>query len=335
MKNVSAKVGGWLLKWIVSVLLILLPVSYYFQFVVAKPAEVKAIISDAGVYDKVASSLIDQTVSQIKSGPQSNEIPLTDPKIAQIFKNSVSPEDTKKYTETTIDSIYALLEGGGDQLAGIIDYSANKNKIIDELGSYTAERLNTLPVCTYSQMREVANYNTFNTPCRPIGTNTAQLVDQLKAELRTSQTPLSKDTLVIKDTAVGKIFSENGSKYTTYYSFAKKAFWVNLMLAVISLSAFLYIHRRRKHQAIYSVMIKSAVSLIVLASLSLLFFSKNPSNVFLRQNEFGKDIVLPVGYGFVSKFAHIEYTLAVIYLAGALIAWLLFRKVKSEASQPK
>ncbi len=335
MKSGFRKIGDWSLGWVVSVLLILLPVTYYFQFVVAKPVQVKAILNDAGVYDKVASSLIDQTVSQIKSNPQSNEIPLNDPRIAEIFKKSVSPEDTKKYTETTIDSIYILLEGKGSQLAGVIDYSANKNKIIDELGAYTTERLNSLPVCTYAQMREVANYNTFNAPCRPIGTTTSQLVEQLKTELRTSNTPLSKDSLVIKDTAVGKIFGEKGNKYTTYYSFAKKGFWINLTLLIVFLTVFLYVHRRRKHQAIYSVMIKSAVSLIVLASLSLLFFSKNPSNVFLRQNEFGRDVVLPVSYGFVSRFAYIEYTLAVIYLAGALVAWLLFRRLKNGVSQPK
>ena len=335
MNNVPAMVGDWLLVWVVSILLILLPASYYFQFVVAQPEQVKKIINDSGVYDKAASSLVDQMVAQIKSNPKASEIPINDPRIAQIFKDSVSPEDTKRFTEIAINSIYNLINSEQTNTSTVIDYSANKNKVINQLGDYAGERLNALPVCSYAQMREVASYNTFNAPCRPIGTTTAQLVEQLKLELKASQTPLAKDTVEIKDTTLGKLINDKQNQYAKYYVFAKNAFWINLCLLLVFFSGLLYVHRKRKHQVIYSVMIKSAISLVVLAVISLLFFSKNPSNVFLRQNEFGRDVVLPVSYAFVSKFAFIQFTLAGIYLLVALGAWIWFRKFKTGVAGPK
>ena len=336
MQNVLGRIGDWVLGWIMSILLILLPTSFYFQFVITQPAEVKLIIKNSHVYDKIASSFIDQMTSQIKSSPESNELPLNDPRIAEIFKTSISPSDTQKYTEITIDSIYALLDGKSSGVAGVIDYSSNKNAIIEQLGNYSGERLNTLPKCTYAQMRQISEqYNTFNTPCIPIGSSVGQLTDQLKAELRTSQTPLAKDSLVIKDTALGKFITERSQKYQTYYSLAKKAFWVNLALAVLVLAGYIYRHRRRKQQAIYGIMLKNAITLAFLASISLFLFSKNPSNSMLGQNAFGKDVVLPIGYGFVSKFAHIEYTIGAIYLVLAIVAWILFKKIKKPVSGPK
>ena len=153
--------------------------------------------------------------------------------------------------------------------------------------------------------------------------------------VKASQTPLAKYTLFIKDTTLGKLINDKQNQYAKYYVFAKNAFWINLCLLLVFFSGLLYVHRKRKHQVIYSVMIKSAISLVVLAVISLLFFSKNPSNVFLRQNEFGRDVVLPVSYAFVSKFAFIQFTLAGIYLLVALGAWIWFRKFKTGVAGPK
>lgn len=334
MKSVLIKMGDWLLNWLIAFLIILLPVTYYFQFIITQPDQVKTIVRNTGIYDKLVGAIVDQTVSEIKKN-QPTDLPLQDPRITAIFKNSISPESSGKYVEVLIDGVYRWLNSPNDRLEGIIDYSDSKIKIVDQLVIYAQERTAGLPPCSLAQMRSVGNdYNILNTPCLPQGTNVENLTNQLREQLNRSDTPLSKDRINLADTGIGQALTK-AQTYKTYFKMAQKVFWINLIIFILLLSGFLYRHRNRKLRAIYSASLKNAIALVVLATVTLLLYSKNPSNSLLGQNQFGKDIILPLGYGFVSKLAYIQYAFATILGLAGLTSWVILKKSKKPVSSPK
>lgn len=334
MPSILIKIGDWLLNWLIAFLIILLPITYYFQFVITQPDQVKTIIQGTGVYDKLVGAIVDQTISEIKKN-QPTDLPLQDPRIAQIFKNSISPESSQRYVEVLIDGVYGWLNSPNDRLDGVIDYTESKVKIVNQLVAYTQERTAGLPQCSLAQMRSVGNdYNILNTPCLPQGTSVENLTNQLREQLNRSDTPLSKDRINLADTGIGQALTK-AQAYKTYFKLAQKVFWINLIIFILVLGGFLYRHRNRKLRAIYSTSLKNAIALVVLATVTLLLYSKNPSNSLLGQNQFGKDIILPLGYGFVSKLAYIQFAFATILgLAGA-VSWIILRKSKKPVSSLK
>ncbi len=332
MKGVLIRAGDWLLNWLIAFLIILLPVTYYFQFVITQPNQVKTIIHDTGIYEKLVGAIVDQAVSEIKNN-RPTDLPLQDPRITAIFKNSISPESSQRYVEVLIDGVYKWLNSPSDRLDGIIDYSESKTKIVDQLVVYAQERTSGLPLCSLAQMRSVgSDYNILNTPCLPQGTTAENLTNQLREQLNRSDTPLSKDRINLADTGIGQALTK-AQTYKTYFKLAQKVFWINLIIFILVLCGFLYRHRKRKLRAIYSASLRNTIVLVIIATVTLLLYSKNPSNSLLGQNQFGKDIILPLGYGFVSKLAYIQYAFAVILGITGLVSWILLKKSKKPTSQ--
>lgn len=331
MSNILTKIGDWLLNWVIAVLILLLPVTYYLQFVITQPDQVKTIVYNTGIYNKLVGTIVDQTVSNIKK-ESPTDLPLQDPRVTAIFKNSISPESTQKYVEVLIDGIYGWLNGPNDRLNGIIDYSETKVRIVDQLVMYAQERTAGLPHCSLAQMRSVGNdYNILNTPCVPIGTNVENLTSQLKDQLSRSDTPLAQSRVNLADTEIGQSL-EKARSYKTYFAVAKKAFWINLGIFILVLGGFLYRHRSRKLRAIYSTGVRNALGLAVIATITLLLYSKNPSNSVLGQNQLGKDVILPLGYGFVSKLAYIQYVFATILAIAGITSWIVLKRSKKPVS---
>lgn len=325
MKSALIKIGDWLLNWLVAFLIITIPLAFYFQFVITKPDQVKSVIKDSGVYDKIVPAVINQTVSEMKN-PSPNELPINDPKIQAIFISAIDAESTRTYVETAIDSIYAWLDSPDNSISGAIDYSKSKQNIIDQLVNYAGERASSLPQCTPAQTKAVSvEFNAFNTPCRPIGMDAKTLAEQLQKDLNRSDTPLAKDKFEFNDSGLGKL-GEKGDKYKSYYSLAKNAFWIVMAIFLLVFAGLVYRYRKKKLRAIYITSFKNAIGLAIIATFTIVLYSKNPSNSFMAQNPLGKDVVMPLGYAFVAKLAYIQYAFAVGLLAIATAGWAIEKR---------
>lgn len=334
MGNAFKKIGDWLLNWFVAFLIIILPVAFYFQFVITKPDQVKQVVRDSGVYNKLVPAIINQTVSEMKSTAP-NELPLNDPKIQEIFVSSIDAQSTQTYAETAIDSIYAWLSSPSDNISGTIDYSKSRQTIIEQLVGYAGKRAESLPQCTPAQSRAVATeFNAFNTPCRPIGLDAKALAEQLNKELSRSDTPLAKDKFEFTNSGFGGI-GEKSDKYKSYYRLASNAFWIVLAIFVLVFAGLIYRYRNKKLRAIYVTSLKNAIGLAIIATFAIVLYSKSPSNAIMEQNPIGKDVVMPLGYAFVAKLAYIQYAFAVGLLVIAVAGWLIEKRfAKKPSAQP-
>lgn len=334
MGNAFKKIGDWLLNWLVAFLIIMLPVAFYFQFVITKPDQVKQVIRDSGVYNKLVPAILNQTMSEMKSTAP-NELPLNDPRIQEIFINSIDAKSTQTYAEAAIDSVYAWLSGPSKNISGTIDYSKSRQTIIEQLVSYAGKRAESLPQCTVAQSRAVATeFNAFNTPCRPIGLDAKTLAEQLNKELSRSDTPLAKDKFEFTNSGFGGI-GEKSDQYKSYYRLASNAFWIVLAIFVLVSAGLIYRYRNKKLRAIYVTSLKNAIGLAIIATFTIVLYSKNPSNAIMGQNPIGKDVVMPLGYAFVAKLAYIQYAFAIGLLVVAGSGWLIEKRfAKKPNAQP-
>lgn len=335
MKISFVAICRWVSIRVLSFLLILLPVSFYFQTVLSNPEKVKSIIQETGAYEKIVPTFVDQSVQQMAGQyVDASQLPLNDPRIAEIFKSSISAQDMEKYSESAIDSFYTFANSDASNYSGQIDYSASKDNIVDGLVAYAAERLKSAPECTLQQTQILqSSFNAFNAPCRPYGTNVDQLASQLKQQLSSGDSQLAKSKLDLGTTPLGQEASKNSTTVQNIYGLISLAFWINITLVIITIAVLSALKLRK---GLYvGAFLQSAIALVVFAGISLLLFSKNPSNVILAQNQLGKDVVLPISYGFLSTLAHIELIFAGIYAAIALGIFVYVRKVLKGAKAAK
>lgn len=196
---------------------------------VGRPATVKKVLADSGVYDTLVPNALNQ-VKQINTS--AGNIPLTDSVIKSAAVSTFTPSQIEQYANQIIDSTYAWLDGKTATPQFQIDLSGAKNTFADNVAKAMQDKYASLPVCTsYS----AASFDAYSASCLPPGVTAAQAADTLKSQVLGGQGFLDQP-VVNADT-----IKSSGSNQTVFnnqqipknYQRAKKAPLIATVLALL------------------------------------------------------------------------------------------------------
>lgn len=164
------------------------------------PEPLKKALRESGFYESIVGDAIDQAQKEQHTEGQ-NEIPVNNPEVQNLIKSAVSPEILQTQLDGSLDSFYAWMRGETPKLVFSVELGDAKNKLAANVGTYVQERLATLPACDPG-VAPNTDMDPFSATCLPQGVTAAQVADQAKGELLSSE--FLKDTTVSADSLKGE-----------------------------------------------------------------------------------------------------------------------------------
>lgn len=230
-----------------------------------RPDNIKDALVENNAYSRFVDGVIE---SNLASGKQSS-IPLDDPKVQAIIKNSFDSHTLKLNAESVLDSTYAWLDGTNSEVVFRVDLSSNKRELADGLSLHAINRLHDLPDCEDSQ----TEIDVFTTTCNPVLLNQAATQKQLSNEIYSDKnflpnTVLTADNLPKYKSGVSVL--ERYKNAPAYYSGLKLAPWILLSITLLSATGIVLLNRHRRN-GVYQIgtaLIGSGVALIIAPLLS-------------------------------------------------------------------
>jgi len=241
--------------------------AFTLVIIFGNSSKIKQAFIQTDSYNRFVASIIDENVK--KNNQTNDSLPLKDPTIQKIIKQSFPANTLQIDTETVIDSTYAWLNGVTPKPVFMINFTSNINTMADNLSKYAMARLKTQPICKVSQL----TINPFTASCRPefFDYSSQQII--LANDIRANNGILSKTKLSINDLPKdnqGKTLIEQYAYAPRYFKLARYSPWFFGSLVLGSALVIIYMARRRREaiNLVGTSMIGSSIFIM----LSPLFF---------------------------------------------------------------
>jgi len=203
----------------------------------------KNALLQADSYNRFSQSVIDSGKSQGVNDP--NAIPLADPQIQSIIKQSLDSRTLQSISESAIDSTYDWLEGDTKTIEFNADLSKNKDFLATGISNYAVERLVNLPVCTETPKET----NVFLISCYPFNTDINLIKTQIYNTLIEDESIFKSTNITTNDfpkTAEGIPLTEAYASAPKYYMWFKILPYILFIIALFALVAIVFLDRSRK-----------------------------------------------------------------------------------------
>jgi hypothetical protein len=218
--------------------------------VFGNPTQLKASLNESKIYDTFVDSIL--KASQKQSNEQGNDLPLDRPEIRQAAAQAFSPELLRSSTEQIIDGGFSWLNGTTSAPTFRIDLSSAKQQFVQALGDYAADRVQSLPPCTLSQLRELANtdIDPFNVSCAPPTVTPIRAREEVVQDLSSNQDFLGNSVLTadsLPRNENGKTVFDEAKQVPQIFQWAKRAGWIlGSLTVIIGLSLIFLRHDKRR-----------------------------------------------------------------------------------------
>jgi len=203
-------------------------------------SKLKNSVAESGIYDKFVTSIIEENIKQQTSN--SNSIPLDDPRVQEIIYSVFNPRVLQTSAELVIDGAYTWLEVEDVELSFIIDFTQQREQLIDGLSSYSATRLEGLPPCS---SQDLQTPNVFKLQCQPPGFYEELVKKQVSSDLTNSD--FLKDAVLTEKNLPSAV---DGATIDQKYSFAplayqvlKNSIWIFGILFVVATIIYIAIRK--------------------------------------------------------------------------------------------
>lgn len=202
----------------------------------------KQALTEADAYTRYVQAVIDSGKQQSQYNPSS--IPLDDPQIELILKQSLSENKLQEISEGVIDASYTWLNGETSQLVYSYDVTENKELLARGVSDYAIERLILLPPCSEPPEEQ----NIFKVNCYPQNIDIASIRSQIYQAILedTSIWPANTITQDNLPKSGGKSITELYANAPRYYSIFTISPWLLLGLAAISMASVIRLSRNSK-----------------------------------------------------------------------------------------
>lgn len=318
-----------------ALVLILVLLAYFMVFstVTARPSEVKRIIDESGVYQKITPVLYDKFAQEgmnENQGVQSQTLPLENEAVKSAALSVFSPDYIKQQLETVIDGTYQWLDGTTTEPSFTIDLADAKNRLAEQIANQAATRAETLPVCTAQQLREVRDTNLLSLPCRPLGANIAALKTEFINSVNSDENFLKNTTIspaTIKDERGNKVFQDYQNVPDTFQTLKKLPYILGALAILISTGIVLLNENRREG-------LKKLVKFFVIGGVFVILIPLGISSIIdsLLNEQSGdtviRELLVPLAKKFIDTADRVYYTFGVIYLLIAGVMFLVYKKLQ-------
>lgn len=332
-REVSAKkffrgVSLYLLGTGLVFLLFLLAYMMVFTQVTAKPEQVKRILRDSGVYQKIPGVVYDDAVGSDSTSSQS--IPLKDSAVRQAALDTFDGSFIQKSVETAIDGTYGWLRGYTSQPKFNIDLRDAKDRFAQSLSSHTEDRLQGLPICTAAQLQKIKEIDPLNIPCRPPGINIKAQAQKVLADAKNSENFL-KDTTIDPKTfkdSEGKPVFDNYSDVPEAYQTTLKLPYVIAALCLVLAAGIVFLSERRSSgfKKLGKILLLGGIFVIVapigIGYISGAFLKSAPDDKILTE------LVAPVVTELNKATSRVYFITGIIYILLACAAFYAYHKTR-------
>ncbi len=297
-----------------SLLMILLLVVVLSLIGSSKP--LKDSLVKSHIYDNFVNFVLDKA-DQSKQNTSDN-IPLNDPAIRSIIKQTFTPTELRSVSEQFLDGTYHWLDGKSTQPDFRIDLSSNKQAIANGVGVHAAERLKSLPPC---QSIPSGDIDPFKIDCRPPGIDLSAEQQQLTSQVLNNQDFLPNPVITadtIPKNEKGRTFSEQFKALPKVFHWLKLAPWILGVLSALLSAAIIYLYEKRRTgwRAVGRISLYDGVIVFVT---SLLFGKILPRFINALQPNFQANAIGPSLNNFIKAIID-KTTNSSLIASGVLIA---------------
>lgn len=234
------------------------------------PDNLKQSLQDSGLYDNLADNLTDAALEAAKN----ERLDLPQDAVRQAANEAFTSELLQESTENLTDGTYNWLQGRVDKPDFRIDLTEAKRKFADTLGDLAAKRIEALPECTLSELRQMQGVTIeeaiFTIQCQPPGFDSEEAKEQVSQSVYTSDAFLEETVI----TADNLPTNEQGQSVFEQYSDAPDRFqqimnsYRTLGLASLLLAGVLALLARPRHKALRqlgAVLVVAGLLVVILA----------------------------------------------------------------------
>ncbi len=258
-----------ILLWVSSIFvhlgLLLIFASLSVYFLIGNKQAAKEVLLESGVYTQFVDAVIAD--NNADSSKQKSSLPLDDPEIQKIARQSFSAKALQDNSEHFIDQLYAWLLGEKDELTFEVELNPEKEVFVELVSTYAANKVAALESCG---QRDISMITIFELDCRPEGVSSSFIKERVREDL------LSTDFFQdIRITEKDLPKTKNGQYLHEQYSFVpqiiqnmKSALWIFILVFVLSSALFVYARRpfRKGFKAYGRDLLSNALTLIVVTA---------------------------------------------------------------------
>lgn len=248
--------------------------------VLSKPDTIKNVLDNADAHNRFLQSVVDSSKTTNFNNP--NSIPLDNPQISQVIKNSLDPKSLTKITDDFVDSSYDWLNGKTKTIEFSADLSTNKQVLAEGVASFAVERIASLSPCT-SVPKET---NVFKVECNPTGVDLGVLRQDIIKTIVNDKSVFPNDKITIDNlpkTADGRTLTEGYPKVPHYFQLFLIAPYILLSISFI-LALIIVFTARTKRRGLKTIGSSLLGTAIIMAISPLLYLYVLPMLGFKTPN---------------------------------------------------
>lgn len=332
IKNIFKSIALYLSGAVLVLVLFMLAYSLVFATVTANPDKIKQLLDDSGIYENITPVFYDE-IARPQATPEGQstgpaELPLQDAAVKDAALKAFSPDYIKTSVESIIDGTYKWLDGQTPQPVFSVDLAGPKNQLAQEIAAQAGARIETLPVCTPQQQRDLQETSLLSYTCRPRNVN----IEALKAEFIDSinneedflkETTLTPDTLKDEN---GKSVFDNYNELPKTFRLGKKMPFVLGVIALILSAVVVALSATRREGA------KRLAKLFLVVGLLAILFPLGINTLIdglvaePTADAATTQILIPVLNQFMDAAAKVYYITGGVYLVIAAAAFVIYQK---------
>ena len=322
----------------VGLLFLLIITAYFMVFaqVTANPDKVKRLLADSGLYEKMPAVIYDDAVKSESTA--SSSIPLKDQEVRQTALEVFNPGFVQQNIETVIDGAYGWLEGETDHPEFSVDIQDAKSQFAASVSEKLGKRLQALPPCTMSQLRQISNTDDlFSLQCLPPGSDITSMKSQFSNSVANSEEFL-KETKITPDTfkdETGQSLFDSGKDIPQTYQLSKKLPYILAVIIIIISALIIFISASRREGIIKLIKTFLIAGVFVLLIPLVL---NNLADILLgasADNDVTSQLAKPIINAFNAEAAKIYYVMGGLYALIAGAGYLVLRRFYPEKKEKR
>lgn len=320
--NMLRNVMSWISLYLVGTG-IFLTANVFVLFHVVSASNIKQTVKEEGTYSKVVPAIL-STASYGDATPAEGQLPLREPWVTAAAEKAFPPEDLEQKSRALIDGVFNWLTGDTTKPEFRLDFTDNKQRLGDEIGKSTEERLKSLPRCDLNNIP--SSVDAFKATCLPYGVSPATIANSVAGDITNDQGFL-KDPIITSDSLFSQaselgVEKEEANPFDrlqglqSFYEHKSLLLWgLPLATVVLAVLGFALANDRTKAvRRLSRSFLSAGVGLMVLGLL-LGFGLRQAINATAR-DAVSRDLAAPVMLNLVSQAQ-------IIYLSFAGVALLL------------
>lgn len=241
------KLIATLFSSLVLLTLLLASLAFSLDHNFATPKRLESWLSASNIYSTGIKQALQNAQNDSKDSSNAGGISLTNAAVNQAAQTAFTATLLETSVNQFLDNNYSWLQGKIAQPNFVIDLSSAKQTFADQVSKYAQTRYASLPMCSTGQLAQVQNADPLLISCQSSslspaaeGTQVNQQISQSKDFL--SNPKITADTITTK----GQAYYKTYSRAPSFYSWAIRAWWILLLIAIVLSGLTILTHPSRR-----------------------------------------------------------------------------------------